>query len=226
MQNSACFIFSCCIVTAYPCTFPGCNRKFAVRSNAKRHLRTHGIIPAPAPTSSSLGSSSTTPYVVGFSPPTIVPPPEGEMHQMRRAPFTLKWMPPSLSKMSNAGMLRPVSDVEDSDADDDEYDGFLTLSSNTMEESTGPQTEEGGSCRVLKRGPNREGRSALSIPLRPVVPTSPPLPLPTLRCAPFALAISSCGGVNSDCYARYEERNSFREAGSHPYHPAQVCGQI
>lgn len=213
-----------------------------MRSNAKRHLRTHGINPAPAATSSSFGASSgassgpTAPYVVGFNPPTVIQPPEGEAHQMRRAPVTLKWMPPqSLSNTSNAARLRPISAVEDSDADDDdnEYDELLTLSSNTREDSTGPQTEGGGSIRVSKKGPNGDGRSALSIPLHPVVPTVPPLPLHTVRCVPFDLTISSCrgggggggGGVNSDCYARYEERNSFSEAGSHPYHPSQVCIQ-
>jgi hypothetical protein len=155
---------------------------------------------------------------------------------MRRTPVTLKWMPPqSLSNTANAARLRPISAVEDSDADDDdnEYDELLTLSSNTREDSTDPQTE-GGSLRVSQKGPNGDGRSALSIPLRPVVPTLPPLPLHTVRCAPLDLAISSCyggggggggGGLNSDCYARYEERNSFSEAGSHPYHPSQVCGQ-
>ena len=142
-------------------------------------------------------------------------------------------MPPqSLSNASNAAKLRPISAVEDSDADDDdnEYDELLTLSSNTREDSIDPQMEGGGSLRVSKRGPNGDGRSALSIPLRPVVPTIPPLPLHTVRCAPFDLAIScrgggGGGGINSDCYARYEERNSFSEAGSHPYHPSQVCGQ-
>jgi len=51
---------------AYPCGFPGCTRTFGVRSNAKRHLRTHGVIPAPA-------SPSEPAYVVGFSPPVIMP---------------------------------------------------------------------------------------------------------------------------------------------------------
>jgi len=51
---------------AYPCGFPGCTRTFGVRSNAKRHLRTHGVIPAPA-------SPSEPPYIVGFSPPVIMP---------------------------------------------------------------------------------------------------------------------------------------------------------
>ncbi|KAK2461210.1 hypothetical protein APHAL10511_006737 [Amanita phalloides] len=205
-------------VRPYPCTYPGCTRKFAVRSNAKRHLRTHGIIPAPA--SSSPGASSTASYVVGFNPPTIVPPPEGEIHQTRRAPVTLKWMPPSLHNVSNAVRLKSISDVEESDVDDDddEYDDLLTpLTSSTKE-------DEGGPYNIAGRDPYRSGRLALSIPLRPVVPTSPSLPLPISRCVPLNLTIPPCvngGGANSECYARYEERNSFREAGSFPYHPSQ-----
>ncbi|KAF8155562.1 hypothetical protein B0H34DRAFT_635627, partial [Crassisporium funariophilum] len=80
----------------YPCGFPGCSRTFGVRSNAKRHLRTHGVIPAPANT-----SSGETPYIVGFSTPTILAPhgsQHSELHAMSRAPaFKLRWMPPSLS---------------------------------------------------------------------------------------------------------------------------------
>ncbi|KIL62708.1 hypothetical protein M378DRAFT_80845 [Amanita muscaria Koide BX008] len=181
-------------VKPYPCTFPGCTRSFAVRSNAKRHLRTHGIIPPPAVPSSSLASPSAKPYAVGFSPPTIVQGPECvESHQMARAPVTLKWMPPSLSTRTNAARLRSFSDVEESDVeeDDDDYEEL-----------------------------NRSGRLALSIPLRAVVPTSPSLQSP-FRCAPLNQSISLCG-ANSECCARYEERNSFREAGSHPYHPSQV----
>ncbi|KAF8635463.1 hypothetical protein AX15_000438 [Amanita polypyramis BW_CC] len=210
-------------VRPYPCTFPGCTRKFAVRSNAKRHLRTHGVIPAPTATTSSPGSSSTVPYVVGFNPPTIVEPSEAETHQMKRGPFTLKWMPPSLSAMMNASKLRTISDVEESDIDeeDDEYDELLVRrASSTEEENVIFRNQQGE--KAIKRELNRSGRLALSIPLRPVVPTSPSLPLPTSRCAPLNLPNPLCGGVNYECCARYEERNSFREAGSHPYHPSQV----
>lgn len=53
---------------AYPCGFPGCERTFGVRSNAKRHLRTHGVAPTPmaAPT-------SHVQYVVGFETPVVLP---------------------------------------------------------------------------------------------------------------------------------------------------------
>lgn len=209
-------------VKPYPCTFPGCTRSFAVRSNAKRHLRTHGIIPPPAVPSSSLASPSAKPYAVGFSPPTIVQGPEYvESHQMARAPVTLKWMPPSLSTRTNAARLRSFSDVEESDVeeDDDDYEEVpRETASDTRERSAGVQSERGeGPSKNWKL--NRSGRLALSIPLRAVVPTSPSLQSP-FRCAPLNQSISLCG-ANSECCARYEERNSFREAGSHPYHPSQ-----
>ncbi|KAI0049207.1 hypothetical protein FA95DRAFT_1456639, partial [Auriscalpium vulgare] len=31
----------------FHCPLPSCPKAFAVRSNAKRHLRTHGIVPPP-----------------------------------------------------------------------------------------------------------------------------------------------------------------------------------
>ncbi|KAF9024276.1 hypothetical protein BDZ89DRAFT_954869 [Hymenopellis radicata] len=33
-------------IRPFPCTFPGCEKTFGVRSNMKRHLRTHGPPPA------------------------------------------------------------------------------------------------------------------------------------------------------------------------------------
>ena len=62
--------------TAYACGFPGCTRFFGVRSNAKRHLRTHGIIPASAANPSSIEA----PYIVGFCPPMTVVP-QSSSHQ-------------------------------------------------------------------------------------------------------------------------------------------------
>ena len=56
---------------AYPCGFPGCSRSFGVRSNAKRHLRTHGVIPAPT---TNPNTADPPPYIVGFCPPMIGAP--------------------------------------------------------------------------------------------------------------------------------------------------------
>ena len=38
---------TCWSAIAFTCPVQSCNKKFAVRSNAKRHLRTHGIMPTP-----------------------------------------------------------------------------------------------------------------------------------------------------------------------------------
>ena len=115
-----------------------------MRSNAKRHLRTHGVIPPPALPS----HNTTTPYVVGFSPPVIAPahnasmksePAElptsfegssdastigngsGPPKRASRTPvFKLRWMPPSLTTRSNAAKLKAVDEMT-GEVSDDEY---------------------------------------------------------------------------------------------------------
>ncbi|KAF9269669.1 hypothetical protein L218DRAFT_838846, partial [Marasmius fiardii PR-910] len=72
-------------VKPFICEFPGCNRSFTVRSNARRHLRTHGIVPDPA-------TPSGPDYVVNFDTPMI---PESQGHQIQHVPQKIKWMPPS-----------------------------------------------------------------------------------------------------------------------------------
>ena len=136
--------------SAFPCGFPGCTRSFGVRSNAKRHLRTHGVIPAPAT------NSTDPPYIVGFCPPIIgVPshqysqlhsidcgedyPPGSRLlgdnanihtqgrsdlrHGMSSVPLTLRWMPQSLTTRTNAGSLREVVDEQQMHWMGDEEDG-------------------------------------------------------------------------------------------------------
>lgn len=119
---------------AYACGFPGCTRTFGVRSNAKRHLRTHGIVPPPSNTTGNSGGSG---YVVGFCPPVIAPAPtepsggvrtlganggldaagdtvSGQMakERMSRTPFfKLRWMPLSLSSRTNAAKLKYVDEM-------------------------------------------------------------------------------------------------------------------
>ncbi|KAF9528438.1 hypothetical protein CPB83DRAFT_766940, partial [Crepidotus variabilis] len=67
----------------FACGFPGCARTFGVRSNAKRHLRTHGVIPQ--------SSTGSPPYVVDFSTPVVL---QNE-NSGRGRQFKLRWMPPS-----------------------------------------------------------------------------------------------------------------------------------
>ena len=46
---------------------------------------------------------------------------------------------------------------------------------------------------------------------------------PDLKIAPVPLPQSMPSDPNSNVYAKYDERNSFSEAGTFPYHPDQVC---
>ncbi|KAG7095377.1 hypothetical protein E1B28_006134 [Marasmius oreades] len=99
-------------VKPFACEYPGCNRSFTVRSNARRHLRTHGVIPDPA-------TPSGPDYVVNFDTPVI---PESQGHQFQTVPQKIKWMPPSLSPFNNVASLRSVSENEDSESDFDELE--------------------------------------------------------------------------------------------------------
>lgn len=124
--HGSCNVFRVVLLTctpkAYPCPYPGCNRTFGVRSNAKRHLRTHGVIPPQ--------NTGTQPYVVDFSTPMVLEQ-DGRLglngggvdstttrnddersgnaaHTQRPArpgrgrgrQFKLRWMPPSSSNRS------------------------------------------------------------------------------------------------------------------------------
>ncbi|KAF5379054.1 hypothetical protein D9615_005996 [Tricholomella constricta] len=126
----------------FPCGFAGCARTFTVRSNAKRHLRTHGV------DTSVTRESAAPPYVVGFDTPTVLPSASAP-HEMSQMPYKLRWMPPSLSSRTKAQHL-------------------TTLSDDDSEESDGGQEEEVLNSTV---GWGRR-RSALSIPFRAVVPSS------------------------------------------------------
>lgn len=82
---------------AWPCEVPGCKRTFAVRSNAKRHLRTHGVFPP-----QDQSESASTPYTVSFDPPKVsadIP------HQLSEQPITIRWVPQSLAMRRNAEAL-------------------------------------------------------------------------------------------------------------------------
>ncbi|THV01957.1 hypothetical protein K435DRAFT_749916 [Dendrothele bispora CBS 962.96] len=76
-------------VKPYSCDFPGCLRMFTVKSNAKRHLRTHGINPE------LMGSGSRPEWLVGFEDPQVVP--EGG-HPSSISPSKFRWMPPFSSR--------------------------------------------------------------------------------------------------------------------------------
>ncbi|GLB42343.1 putative zinc finger, C2H2 type [Lyophyllum shimeji] len=156
----------------FPCGFAGCPRTFTVRSNAKRHLRTHGV-----DTSVSRGAETAEPpYVVGFSTPTVMDPPAPTAHEMNKLRYKLRWMPPSLASRTNAHELLSLSD-DDSESED------------------GLDEAEGCSWR-----------SAPSIRFPPVVP--------------------SLSAHDTEGNDHFEERNSYADAPSYPYHPSQVSRAV
>ena len=67
---------------AFKCTVSNCDKSFAVRSNAKRHLRTHGINP------SSHDALSTPSFTVGFEVPMVT-----QVHDAGRRPSRYRWIP-------------------------------------------------------------------------------------------------------------------------------------
>ncbi|KAG6808905.1 hypothetical protein H0H92_002405 [Tricholoma furcatifolium] len=89
-----------------------CTRTFTVRSNAKRHLRTHGV------EIMNCRDTPPVPYSVGFEPPSVLLPPSAAAHEMTKVPFKLRWVPPSLTTRTNAASLVSISD---DDTSDDEY---------------------------------------------------------------------------------------------------------
>ncbi|KAH7927964.1 hypothetical protein BV22DRAFT_1005884 [Leucogyrophana mollusca] len=67
----------------FKCSVPTCSKTFTVRSNARRHLQTHGINPStydPLPPSS--------PFSVDFEEPIVT-----HIHDRGRRPTTIKWVP-------------------------------------------------------------------------------------------------------------------------------------
>ncbi|OBZ67330.1 Zinc finger protein 18 [Grifola frondosa] len=88
----------------YKCPIPTCTKSFAVRSNAKRHLRTHGIFPT-----SEHANASPSQFTVGFETPLV-----SEVHDVGKLPSKLRWVPQSLSTRTNVDYLREAaSDSED-----------------------------------------------------------------------------------------------------------------
>ncbi|KAF8193770.1 hypothetical protein BJ912DRAFT_960424 [Pholiota molesta] len=72
----------------FNCEYPGCERSFSVVSNAKRHMRTHGIGIIPHD-----NDSASTPYVVGFEEPVVVSPQDNGDPSNRNPPVRLRWVP-------------------------------------------------------------------------------------------------------------------------------------
>ncbi|KAG5646333.1 hypothetical protein DXG03_003656 [Asterophora parasitica] len=162
----------------FPCGFAGCPRTFTVRSNAKRHLRTHGV------DTSAAREPAEVPYVVGFDTPTVLGPSQSALHEVSQTPYKLKWMPPSLTTRTNARSLTTLSD-DDSEGSDEE-EAF--------------EAEVGARARAEGRHGGWRRDFSITIPFRPVLPSSP---------------------SEHDPSEPFEERNSYAEAPLYPYHPSQ-----
>ncbi|KAF9010217.1 hypothetical protein BDQ17DRAFT_1235212 [Cyathus striatus] len=180
----------------YICEYPGCQRRFGVRSNAKRHLRTHGVIPQ------SANAPGQTPYNVGFSPPVVNMPSASGYELAPANNYKIRWMPPSLTTRTNASGLRQVSEQE-------------AISDDSNDDDDVPGSSQSG-----LRGGSRRVDSLLSIPLQPAIPSPCRAPEPC-ACSRCLSGISSHYSPEPDD-ASFEERNSFAPAGSYPYHPSQV----
>jgi hypothetical protein len=90
----------------YKCLVPGCPKAFAVRSNAKRHLRTHGVSAVPLTTPQMVNTT----FTVGFDPPFVSSTFDGG------AIPKLKWV-------EQGPATRTAIDWPDSPSGSDEADG-------------------------------------------------------------------------------------------------------
>ncbi|KAL4079495.1 hypothetical protein J3A83DRAFT_4043788, partial [Scleroderma citrinum] len=71
-------------VKPFKCTVLNCDKSFTVRSNAKRHLKTHGINPA------TCEIPPTSTYNVGFEQPVV-----NDVHDTGTQPSRYRWITPS-----------------------------------------------------------------------------------------------------------------------------------
>jgi hypothetical protein len=91
---------------AHKCPVPTCNKGFTVRSNAKRHLRTHGIYSLSDPR--ILGSGAPE---FGFQNPQVASVPD-----WKQSPKQLQWVSQSESSSHN-GKWQESSSPSDSEHD-------------------------------------------------------------------------------------------------------------
>ncbi|KAF9445205.1 hypothetical protein P691DRAFT_735357 [Macrolepiota fuliginosa MF-IS2] len=80
----------------FECGFPGCSKRFSVSSNAKRHLRTHGVGLSPSDEPAPL------PYVVDFEEPVVVAMDCDDTSAPAAEPLSLRWMPPGAGSRRSA----------------------------------------------------------------------------------------------------------------------------
>ena len=198
--------FADLFLAAFKCPLALCPKTFAVRSNARRHLRTHGItVPPNALNKNGQGRNQEEPFQVGVETPVVVDVQdpaagdfigEGAGTGSGGRPPKLRWVPPSLATRTNAPRLRslsPTSDMADIDARDASFAGGIG-------DGNPNHTNFSSDAPIFTRR------------------------APGLRIAPAPLppAVPSADEGAADLNARFDERNSYAEAGTYPYHPDQV----
>ncbi|KAJ8596188.1 hypothetical protein M405DRAFT_726757 [Rhizopogon salebrosus TDB-379] len=103
----------------FKCPVPSCDKRFAVRSNAKRHLKTHGINP-----SLIEGPSPGSNFIVGFEEPLV----NHHVHDIGRSPTRLRWISHSL-----ATRTQPVADwIGSPSSAGDESEGTYPILSSML----------------------------------------------------------------------------------------------
>ncbi|XP_006457069.1 hypothetical protein AGABI2DRAFT_122941 [Agaricus bisporus var. bisporus H97] len=70
----------------FECGYPGCSKRFSVSSNARRHLRTHGVGLSPSDEPVPL------PYIVDFDTPVVCAS-DSDDSPASLSPLSLRWMP-------------------------------------------------------------------------------------------------------------------------------------
>ena len=129
----------------------------------------------------------------------------------RRVP-KLKWVPQSLQSRSNAAQLRSVSPASDMwDVDED---------GSSDQESSLRDGQQVAAAGMVSLALQILSVSLLTLAGNPHVrrPRVAPVPLPAVTPSPQH--------VSADPNAKFEERNSYAEVGTYPYHPAQVRSVI
>lgn len=209
-----------------------------MRSNARRHLRTHGVTLPPG----ALGGKGLheEAFTVGFETPVVVDVQDpiaiadaggghgfsgangGSTGGRGRAGSSgapkLRWVPPSLAQRTNAARLRSLSPSSDmADVDGDVSAPAVTsgpLSAGTEFYHQVP----GQSVDVRGRASPMVVRNAQRLKVAPA-PLPPTMPLPSMDESVIGMGM---GMAAQDVHARFDERNSYAEAGTYPYHPSQV----
>jgi len=79
----------------YTCGFPNCPKTFSVRSNARRHYRTHGERPPQR--------GSPVQFQAGFKFAELIDAPEQPLPpplSLSQAPFRVRWVPPNATALT------------------------------------------------------------------------------------------------------------------------------